>query len=127
MPTKMLIVISLFAMLAGPAPAQQDHGHGHQADTAPAPALPDDDIVRAYVAAMDRMHEAMATMAYSGDPDIDFARGMIPHHEAAIDMAQIVLEHGSDPTMRELALAIIEAQEREIAELEAWLAEHAGD
>jgi uncharacterized protein (DUF305 family) len=127
MPTKMLIVISLFVLLAGPAPAQQDHGRGHQPHTAPAPALPDDEIVRAYVAAMDRMHEAMATMAYSGDPDIDFAQGMIPHHQAAIEMAQIVLEHGSDPTMRELALAIIEAQEREIAELEAWLAEHAGD
>jgi uncharacterized protein (DUF305 family) len=127
MPTRMLIVITLFVLLAGPAPAQQGHGHGHQTDTAPAPAPPDDDIVRAYVAAMDRMHEAMATMAYSGDADIDFARGMIPHHEAAIEMARIVLEHGSDPTMRELALAIIEAQEREIAELEAWLAEHAGD
>jgi uncharacterized protein (DUF305 family) len=127
MPTRMLIVITLFVLLAGPAPAQQGHGHGHQTDSAPAPALPDDDIVRAYVAAMDRMHEAMATMTYSGDPDTDFARGMIPHHEAAIEMARIVLEHGSDPTMRELALVIIQAQEREIAELEAWLAEHAGD
>ncbi len=126
MPTKMLIV-ALLALLSGPALAQQDHGHGHQAGTAPAPALPDVETVRAYVAAMDRMHEAMATMAYSGNPDIDFARGMIPHHEAAIEMAGIVLEHGSDPTMRTLALAVIEAQEREIAELEAWLAEHAVD
>ena len=68
------------------------------------------------------MHEAMAGMAYSGNADIDFARGMIPHHVAAIEMAEIVLEHGSDPEIRALAEAIIAAQEAEIAELEAWLA-----
>ena len=109
-----LASFGLLALLATPALAQQghDHGAGHAHDPA----------VQASIAAMERMHEAMAGMAYSGDADIDFARGMIPHHVAAIEMAEIVLEHGADPEMRALAEAIIEAQRLEIAELEAWLA-----
>lgn len=77
----------------------------------------------AFAAVNDRMHQAMA-MAFTGDPDIDFARGMIPHHEGAIDMAAIVLEHGTDPEIRALAEQIIAAQEAEIAFLRAWLAAH---
>lgn len=127
MPKQTLIAIGLAALLASPASAQQSHGHDHGADSATAAAPTNDAAVEAYVAAMDRMHEAMAALAYSGDADVDFARGMIPHHVAAIDMARTVLEHGSDPMISNLAEGIIDAQEREIAELEAWLAEHASD
>jgi uncharacterized protein (DUF305 family) len=127
MPRRTLLALGLAACLASPAVAQHSHGHGHGADTATAETPANDAAIEAYVAAMNRMHEAMSTMAYSGDADVDFARGMIPHHVAAIDMARIVLEHGADPMIRELALAIIAAQEREIAELEAWLAERGHD
>jgi uncharacterized protein (DUF305 family) len=49
---------------------------------------------------------------------------MIPHHQAAIDMAKVQLEHGKDPEIRKLSEEIIKAQESEIKQLEAWLAAH---
>ena len=55
------------------------------------------------------------------NPDVAFARGMIPHHQAAIDMALVVLKHGKDEQMRQLALDIIREQNREIAEMNEWL------
>jgi uncharacterized protein (DUF305 family) len=70
------------------------------------------------------MHSAMA-FTPTGDADVDFMRGMLPHHQGAVGMARIVMEHGDDPQVRALADAIIAAQEREIAEIEAWLAQHA--
>lgn len=81
----------------------------------------------AYEAAMARMHDGMGRV--SDDPDESFMRLMIPHHQGAIDMAEIVLEHGSDPQARAMAEAVIEAQRREIGEMDDWLArrEPAGD
>ena len=102
------------AVLAG---SHMDHsGHGAAADANASTA--------AYEAASARMHENMA-IELTGDADVDFARGMIPHHQGAIDMATIVLEHGDDPQIRALAEEIIAAQQGEIAVLEAWLAENA--
>ncbi len=80
----------------------------------------DNPAVIAYQAANDRMHEDM-NMAFTGQPDVDFAQGMIPHHEGAIAMAEIVLEHGEDDEIRQLTEDIIAAQESEIAFLKAWL------
>jgi len=69
------------------------------------------------------MHQRMA-LELTGDPDVDFARGMIPHHQGAIDMARALLAYGADPELRKLAEAIVAAQEAEIAFLRAWLAQH---
>jgi uncharacterized protein (DUF305 family) len=66
------------------------------------------------------MHKDMA-IQFSGNADVDFARGMIPHHQGAIDMAEIVLKHGSDASVKKLANEIIAAQRKEIAQMRAWL------
>jgi uncharacterized protein (DUF305 family) len=73
--------------------------------------------------AMQRMQQDMSS-GMTGDPDIDFARMMIPHHQGAIDMARLQLEHGKNPQLRQMAQKIIEDQEREIATLKEWLAQH---
>lgn len=57
----------------------------------------------------------------TGDPDTDFARSMIVHHEGAIAMAEVLLENGKDPELRAMAEDVIEAQQGEIKFLEDWL------
>ncbi|MER8534448.1 DUF305 domain-containing protein [Mesorhizobium sp. M1005] len=77
-----------------------------------------------YKAVMDKMHTDMMAIEYSGNADVDFARGMIPHHQAAIDMAKIELANGKDPEIRKLAEAVIAAQQAEIKQMQDWLTAH---
>jgi len=78
----------------------------------------------AYRAAMDRMHGPMMAGIDNADPDAAFVLGMIPHHQGAIDMAEIVLQYGTDPENRHLAHEIIDAQRREIDAMRDWLKKH---
>ncbi len=78
---------------------------------------------KAFAEANAKMHKDMA-VPLTGNADVDFVRGMIPHHQGAIDMAKIVLEHGKDPEIRKLAEEVIKAQEGEIAMMKAWLAKN---
>lgn len=78
----------------------------------------------AYAKIVMQMHMDMGT-ASTGDPDFDFAAGMIPHHAGAVAMAELVLEHGTDPELRAMAETIIATQNAEIAFLEAWIAKQA--
>ena len=65
-------------------------------------------------AGMAKMMNDMHAPGYTGDPDIDFLAMMIPHHEGAVDMARLVLQHGDDPVTRKLAEDIIASQRVEI-------------
>lgn len=76
-----------------------------------------------YAPAMKTMHTDMM-VSPTGDADVDFVRGMIPHHQGAVDMAKIVLEHGKDPDIRKMAQDVIAAQEREIKFMQDWLKQH---
>ena len=89
----------------------------------PIVAVAQEPATQAFTAAMEKMMADMH-MEPSGDADKDFAMMMIPHHQGAIDMAKVELEYGDDPQMRAVAEKVIEAQEKEIAELKEWLAKN---
>ena len=73
------------------------------------------------VGSMHVMHAAMSTVKPTGDNDVDFVKLMLPHHQAAIDMAKTQLAYGQDPQMRRLAQEIITDQQSEIELMQLWL------
>ena len=74
-----------------------------------------------YMQSMNTMHDAMMAAATKAHADVAFVEGMIPHHQGAIQMAQIELKYGKDAAMRKLAQDIIDAQNPEIALMKQWL------
>jgi uncharacterized protein (DUF305 family) len=115
-----LVAISLASshVTATDAQTTDQNAHaGHMMTGTESPAT------QAFMVANARMHESMA-LPFTGDTDVDFITGMIPHHQGAVDMARIVLAHGTDPEVRAFAQQIIDAQEAEIAWMTDWLARH---
>ena len=70
----------------------------------------------------DNMHKRM-DIKFTGDADKDFLAAMIPHHQGAVEMAEVVLQHGKNPKIRQLAQEIITMQKKEIAEMKQLLKE----
>lgn len=58
-----------------------------------------------------------ADQAGHNDQDITFAQGMIPHHQQAVDMADLAAEKASDAQVKDLASRIQAAQDPEIQQL----------
>ena len=123
--TKTVVAGTLALALAGAAAAHEMHGKEHMdhAGHHPVPsttALTDTPATKAFRDVGAEMHRDM-DIRYTNDVDVDFVRGMIPHHKGAVAMAKVALEHSKDPEIRKLAEEIIKAQDVEIAQMEAFL------
>lgn len=85
------------------------------------------DPLQQYLAEQDSiMTDMMADMEVSpsGSAAIDFLRGMIPHHESAIDMAESYLKYGgTNETLKEIAENIIRTQSDEIEQMKTLIQE----
>ncbi|WP_201578907.1 DUF305 domain-containing protein [Psychrobacter sp. Pi2-52] len=77
---------------------------------------------QAYAKSMENMHGEMTLGVSDPVPDMAFARGMLPHHIAAVDMAKVQLEYGTDEEMRQLAQDVIDNQQTEIDVMKNWIA-----
>ena len=73
------------------------------------------------------MKNAMAEMTgelegKTGDEfDKAFIQEMVTHHEGAVAMAEMALEHATHSEIKDMAQDIISAQMREITTMRAWL------
>ena len=74
-----------------------------------------------------KMHQGMA-IRFTGSPDIDFVRGMIPHHQGAVDMCDILrgplwcsVKGNLTDGLEHFCNHVKQEQERELAGMNAWL------
>lgn len=116
----LLACAALTAALGTPVIAQS---HDHH--SAPQAAAAEPASTRDFKEVHAKMMRDMG-QAYTGNPDLDFVRGMIPHHQGAIDMARVLLKHGKDPEIRKLAEQVIADQEREIVQMRDWVKKNGG-
>jgi uncharacterized protein (DUF305 family) len=86
------------------------------------PAVPAFDMKQ--MESMERMMQANDLRPLTGDIDFDFAQLMVDHHRSAIENSNAELEYGRTTTMKTLAHSIIDDQEMEIQDLQAWLLAH---
>jgi len=68
--------------------------------------------------------DAMAKMPMSGDTDKDFAMMMKMHHQQAVEMAKVEVQHGKSAELKAMANKMIKDQQKEIQQLDAWLKKH---
>ena len=116
-----LVPLTVLSLAAAPVHAQTATG------MAPAASMPmgqmhkgaagPHDMRASMMMGMDEMQK----MQPSGDVDKDFAMMMKMHHQQALDMAKVEVDHGKSPEMKAMARKIIAAQKKEIAEFDKWL------
>ena len=67
-------------------------------------------------------HSAATPAAGGGGVDLAFAKAMIPHHESAVEMAEVATERAESQFVEDLANDIITSQSAEIGTLNAAVA-----
>lgn len=79
----------------------------------------------------DELHQHMQTsaqkmsqMPMTGDLEHDFMASMRQHHLDGIEMSKVALKHAKDAKARQFAQKTIRMQEKDVKELDAWLAKH---
>ena len=72
---------------------------------------------------MDETNAQMMQGMMPQDIDVAFVCAMIPHHQAAINMAKAELAHGDSDWAKKIAQKIIDSQQKEIEEMLNWLNE----
>lgn len=117
-----LLSLTFALPLAAQTADHSGHGMSHGADHG---MMNESPSTMAFKDANARMHMGM-DIPFTGNADIDFIRGMIAHHQGAIDMSRVVIDHGTDPDVKKLAEEIIAAQESEIKWMQDWLAKNGG-
>ena len=84
-------------------------------------------VTQAYQKAMAQTMEPMmkdfptTQLNAETNPDRAFALAMIPHHQAAVDMAKVILQYSKEPNIVKLSKSIIESQEKEITQMKEYL------
>lgn len=82
---------------------------------------------RGYIKAMQTMQQVLMKTEMSGNADADFLRTMIPHHQSAIDMVDVLLaQKDVDPAVRKMAEEMRAAQAREIVAMQKMLESRSG-
>lgn len=126
---KMLSFVAAAALLAPPAFAQQAHPHGTSGMNHSQMRGTDRDMMQRmmvgnpYGYAEVDMHQKMIA-AKQGDPSEMWTRKMIEHHRGGISMSRVALREAKDAQTRRMAQTTITMQEREVADLQAWLRKH---
>lgn len=114
--SRFLLLLIVTSSVARPAPQDDAHQKSDNSD----PGVAWSELGKS----MEKMHAGMRSTNPSGDNDVDFVRLMLPHHQAAIDMAKTELLYGKDPQMRRLAQEIITDQQSETELMQLWLKQH---
>ena len=76
-------------------------------------------LLPAAALANDRSVRNTTPPPYTPRGDVDFIEALVPHHQAAIEMAQMEVEKGTRPEVKAMAQQMIDDQTRELAVMQA--------
>ena len=103
---KLVALIALASSAAGAVAQSPQHGS---------------ESTKEFKAVAMSMMKNMDAASYTGNPDVDFRTHMIPHHRGAIAMAKVALKYAYAAETKRMAQKIIDDQEKEVADMQAWL------